>query len=146
MTTREKMNYLESFIEYLESKKDEELTETNKKDLAFYKELKDDLWRIENSRKFAKVSQLENKNQFTIETNEGVFFQSYSSLCAKVSSDGLTLGRDWDYSHTTLKHLYIFLDNYCYSVYTMIEGSKNKRATLQKMIDDGIINYDEEMR
>lgn len=95
---------------------------------------------------FAKVEQLENKNQFVITTNEGTFFQSYDSVCAKVSSGVLTLGRDWDYSHTTLKHLYIFLDNYCYSIYREIEGSKNKRAMLQKMIDDAIINYDEEMR
>lgn len=95
---------------------------------------------------FAKVEQLENKNQFVITTNEGVFFQSYDSVCAKVSSEGLTLGRDWDYSHTTLKHLYIFLDYYCYSIYNKIEGSKNKRAMLQKMIDNNEIAYDEEMR
>lgn len=95
---------------------------------------------------FAKVRQLENKNQFVIETNEGVYFQSYESLCAKVSSEGLTLGYCWDYSHTTLKHLYIFLYQYYYKVYREIEGSKNKRAMLQKMIDEGIINYDEEMR
>lgn len=95
---------------------------------------------------FAKVEQLGNKNQFVITTNEGVFFQSYSSLCAKVTSEGLTLGYCWDYSHTTLKHLYIFLDRYCYKVYREIEGSKNKKATLQKMINEGLINYDEEMR
>lgn len=95
---------------------------------------------------FAKVEQLENKNQFVITTNEGVFFQSYSSLCAKVTSEGLTLGYCWDYSHTTLKHLYIFLYQHCYKVYREIQGSKNKRAMLQKMIDEGIINYDEEMR
>lgn len=95
---------------------------------------------------FAKVEQLENKNQFVITTNEGTFFQSYNSVCAKVSSEGLTLGRDWDYSHTTLKHLYIFLDNYCYRIYREIEGSNNKRAMLQKMIDEGFIKYDEEMR
>lgn len=94
-------------------------------------------------KEFAKVEQLENKNQFVITTNEGVFFQSYDSVCAFVTNEGLTLGRDWDYSHTTLKHLYIFLERYCYRVFREIEGSKNKKATLQKMIDNKLINYDE---
>ena len=95
-----------------------------------------------------RVYQLENKNQFVImdyESNK-IAFQSYDSVCAEIKDEVLTLGRDWDYSKTTLKHLYIFLDYHYYRLWDKIKDSKNKRALIQKMIDNGEINYNEDMR
>lgn len=49
-------------------------------------------------------------NQFIVRTENGTFFQSYRSIVAKVDNLGnVTLGRDWDYSRTTLKYLMQFL-------------------------------------
>jgi hypothetical protein len=53
-------------------------------------------------------------NQFVINADEGVYFQSYDSVIAKKNySDGkIYLSPQWDYSKTTLKHLYIFLRDF----------------------------------
>lgn len=50
-------------------------------------------------------------NQFRIITNEGVFFQSYSSIIVHVAKDGsITLDEKyWDYSKTTRKYRNDFL-------------------------------------
>lgn len=89
------------------------------------------------------IRQLENKNQFYLEDANGVeWFQSYSSLVAKVEGGILSLGSAWDYSHTTLKHLYIFLLNwvYCKNINDdELRASKNKRAYIQHLIDIGEI-------
>lgn len=98
--------------------------------------------------KYFKVEQLENKNQFICYNGEETIFQSYNSVVA-IQKDGvLTLGRDWDYSKTTLKHLYIFLENYvyCRPYEEKVKYSSNKRQTIQKLIDEGVIKYDKEMR
>jgi hypothetical protein len=89
-------------------------------------------------------------NQFTIH-NEGVsYFQSYNSLIAKYTCvDGnmvLTLGSDWDYSVTTLKYLYIWLDENCWSLYHNLEKKKSGKSTIQNAIDCGKIKYDGGMR
>ena len=48
-------------------------------------------------------------NQFSFAYDEKKVFQSYNSICAIVEFRKVTLGRDWDYSRTTLKHLKSFL-------------------------------------
>lgn len=50
-------------------------------------------------------------NQFVIyDDNGNVEFQSYDSLIARVSGNReVILFPNWDYSQTTMKHLYIFL-------------------------------------
>jgi len=62
-----------------------------------------------------KVEQFEGvKNQFTIVTNIGTFFQSYNSVIAlKDKRDGkIYLDKTyWDYSKTTTKYLNKFLYN-----------------------------------
>lgn len=93
-----------------------------------------------------KVKQLENKNQFVILGNNGeIEFQSYDSRIAKINKSGtLELSIKWDYSKTTLKHLYIFLEKYLYNLDDYIKNdiknilicSKNKRKDLQKLIDN----------
>lgn len=96
-----------------------------------------------------KVKQLENKNQFIILGDNGeIEFQSYNSRIAKIDKNGtLELSSLWDYSKTTLKHLYIFLDKYLYNLDNFIQNdiknillySKNKKRDIQNLIDNEII-------
>lgn len=54
-------------------------------------------------------------NQFVIVENGKVAFQSYASRVCEIRGKGMgydnvvVLGRDWDYSRTTMKHLVSFL-------------------------------------
>ena len=101
-----------------------------------------------------KVRQLENKNQFVMEDNQKAIFQSYESVIAEYDkiNDILTLGIDWDYSKTTTKHLYIFLEEIIPRFSQLHEDitsallTKNKRKSIQILIDNNIIKYDECMR
>lgn len=98
-----------------------------------------------------KVEQFYNKNQFIIRGENGVTFQSYKSTIANIDSNGnLTLFSDWDYSKTTLKHLYLFLSDYIYRLKAsdnykklkdIIYYSKNKKRDIQKLIDEKNICY-----
>ena len=92
-----------------------------------------------------KVEQFYNKNQFIIFGGDALAtFQSYNSTIASIDNRGtLNLGNDWDYSKTTLKHLYLFLNDYKYMTqdYTKklidnILNAKNKRQYIQKLIDN----------
>lgn len=99
-----------------------------------------------------KVRQFYNKNQFIITGENKTVFQSYDSTIAEINGDGkLKLFADWDYSRTTLKHLYLFLHDYkgdiCAYQYKNIyskgfEYSKNKKRFLQNLIDKKIIKYE----
>lgn len=74
-------------------------------------------------------------NQFIIETKDATYFQSYNSIIAKIDKDNkLTVSSKWDYSKTTMKHLYIFLTNYGYYDFA---GAKNMR----KAIEEGEVKY-----
>lgn len=91
-----------------------------------------------------KVEQLVNKNQFTIRVKNKIYFQSYESLiaCYDFDKKQLTLYPDWDYSNTTRKHLYIFIDNYVkYEINRRLYGVKSKRKEIVKMIKGKIIKY-----
>ena len=98
-----------------------------------------------------KVEQFYDKNQFLIKGENGVTFQSYVSTIANISKNGkLTLFSDWDCSQTTLKHLYLFLNDYKNNienfVYSQIfskgfEYSKNKKQFIQNLINKKIIKY-----
>lgn len=93
-----------------------------------------------------KVEQLENKNQFIILGNNGeIEFQSYNSRIAEINKNGtLELSSRWNYSKTTSKHLYIFLEKYLYNLDDLIQDdiknillySKNKKKDIQKLIDN----------
>lgn len=101
-----------------------------------------------------KVRQLANKNQFVMEDGEQIIFQSYNSVIAIYGKekDVLVLGCDWDYSKTTLKHLYIFIDEelpYFMPLVKQLQETKNannRRQTLQKLIDSGVIQYNKELQ
>ena len=96
-----------------------------------------------------KVYQLENKNQFLLETEKGSYFQSYRSIVAFYNpyKRELTLGINWDYSNTTRKHLYIFISEYCYleEIENELRHSHNKRATIYKLIKNKVIKFDKNM-
>ena len=85
-----------------------------------------------------KVKQFYNKNQFVIYGNGEVIFQSYDSTIAKINNatDEITFYERWDYSKTTMKHLYLFIKEYHHKTHQAIKESKNKRATLQKLIKE----------
>lgn len=56
-----------------------------------------------------KVEQLAN-NQFIIYTEDGRYLQSYDSIVAFISKEGIiTLGKNWEYSRTTMKYVGQFL-------------------------------------
>lgn len=49
-------------------------------------------------------------NQFQVETEEGIFFQSYESVIAKIVNEVVTLDtKYWNYSKTTSKYRNMFL-------------------------------------
>lgn len=101
-----------------------------------------------------KVENFYNKNQFIIKGEGKTVFQSYQSEIAEINKNGdLTLGIDWDYSRTTLKHLYLFLNDYIVLFNTNLkeyikelQNKSNKKAYIQKLIDENIIKYNEKMQ
>lgn len=97
-----------------------------------------------------KVKQHYNKNQFIIYEYDKngvskVYFQSYQSLVATYDkkTHKLVLSKNWNYSNTTRKHLYLFIYDYVYiEQLRNIEEQKNKAKYIQKLIDNKIIKYD----
>ena len=95
-----------------------------------------------------KVEQFYNKNQFIIYGGDALYtFQSYNSIIAQIKEDGtLVLGFDWDYSNTTLRHLYLFIDefyrftnNYTQNLFSEFKKLKNKKQFIQNLIDKDMI-------
>ena len=100
--------------------------------------------------KTVHISQLDHVNQFIIDSDDFRLFQSYNSLIAIYDKNNhvLLLGCDWDYSNTTLKHLYLFINDYCYlpEIDDILYKASNKKAAIYKAIKNGLILYDPEMR
>jgi len=58
-----------------------------------------------------RVEQFKHANQFIIHAPGVVALQSYASEVARVDGvGGLSLGGDWDYSPTTRRHVYAFIE------------------------------------
>ena len=89
-----------------------------------------------------KVEQFIHANQFHLYGEGKNILQSYDSKVVVIDKNGVTLGRDWDYSTTTSKHVYEFLDMYSN---IRIYGIANKRKYIRDLINDGTIKYDETM-
>ena len=103
---------------------------------------------MKNAKKIdVKIHQLNNKNQFVINHNEMIYFQSYDSLVAayNTKTQKLVIGCDWDYSNTTRKHLYIFMSDYC-GFSSDIYYAKNKRQLINKLIKNKVVSYDKNMQ
>lgn len=102
-----------------------------------------------------KVKQLVHNNQFILENNKKVVFQSYDSIVVIFDKEKqtLTFGKDWDYSNTTLKHLYLFIGDYIWydlgydlrESLINVMNSNNKRKGFQKLIDKKIIKYNKDL-
>ena len=99
-----------------------------------------------------KVENLRNKNQFVITTAKPftLTFQSYESTIAHINEGGgLRLFKDFDYSRTTMKHLYIFLEESLPLLNQETREhikqtlqSNNKRKALQELINKKKIAYE----
>lgn len=100
------------------------------------------------------IRQFYNKNQFIMDDDKKIVFQSYNSIIAVIDkkTGELFFGNDWNYSNTTRKHLYLFLSDYKYEIgadlYAVIfrrgfNDSKNKKQFLQNLIDQKIIKLKE---
>lgn len=97
-------------------------------------------------------------NQFEIFADGQIYFQSYESLVAEIDfTKGLDnevddlfrgvikLGRHWDYSRTTMKHLNTFLRNHASVVFDFYGDLEINAKSIRKLIADGVIAYDVEM-
>lgn len=72
-------------------------------------------------------------NQFVIRTKKSLYFQSYSSVVAKITTKGtLHLSNFWDYSQTTVRNLYIFLRQNGFSEYC-------DRKSMEAAIDSKVV-------
>ena len=81
-----------------------------------------------------KVEQYLHANQFRLYGNGENCLQSYDSLVVKIQNNIITLGRDWDYSTTTSKHVYCFLEDYTkISFYRLNNKRKYINDLLKKM-------------
>ena len=99
-----------------------------------------------------KVQQFYNKNQFLIEGNGFKLLQSYSSQVAKIENGVLYFGCDWDYSRTTLKHVYLFINDFLnylndeqYGLLYDLSEKTNKHDYLKKLIKLNKINVLEDL-
>lgn len=83
-----------------------------------------------------------NNNNIILKDDKGIlYYFSYDSLIASYNqkSDTLTLFKKWDYSQTTLKYLYRFINFYFYD----LNSFNNKKALINKMIEQKKIKYKE---
>jgi len=70
-------------------------------------------------------------NQFIITTNNGVYFQSYSSIIARISKGKTVLDRNkWDYSVTTGKYRNQFLGETKKETQAKIDSGEYKLTNL----------------
>lgn len=92
------------------------------------------------------VQQLQHRNQFLIENNDVAIFQSYDSVVAVYdkNTSELLLGCDFDYSVTTLKHLYWFIAWFTErdDIKDVVFNASNKKQAIIKLIKQGVISYD----
>lgn len=89
------------------------------------------------------------KNQFVLEEGRNAVLQSYKSIVVTIIDGDITFGQDWNYSTTTSKYVYKFLNEFIYLINKEIKQdiikaleSNNKKAKFEKLIDKGIILYD----
>ena len=96
-------------------------------------------WRKEKM----KVKNFYSKNQFILEDNKKAIFQSYNSIILQYNKEkkSLFLGKDWNYSNTTRKYLYLFIDEmlpYNESTKELIntKHANNRKEAIKKLIND----------
>ena len=102
-----------------------------------------------------KVTQVKGQNHFVLENDDFIKLQSYQSIVAVCDkkNESLIFGEDWNYSRTTLKYLYLFINDVVWldlnanlrEKLTEAFRSSNTKKALQKLIDNKIIMYDESL-
>lgn len=89
------------------------------------------------------------RNQYSIRDSEAkkTYFQSYDSLVAEWDGKNLTLGRNYDYSNTTIKYLHQWISNEAWAIKRELDktGGRTGIDKIRRAIKAGIIKYDEEM-
>lgn len=90
-----------------------------------------------------KVEQFKGLNHFHIYSDNVDELQSYKSLVVVIKDKKITLGKDWDYSRTTLRYVYMFLEEYGGINF---DGIVDKRKFINQLIEEEKIVYDEEMK
>lgn len=96
-----------------------------------------------------KLRTLQNNNTI-LENDKTIKFFSYNTLIAIINknkqNDNLQFTSYWDYSKTTTKYLYQFLDEYknqiACNIYTKVVNAlndTNKKASFKNLIDNKII-------
>lgn len=83
----------------------------------------------------SKIKQFYSKNQFINESEDKVTFQSYDKVIALYDKKSNTLTLDTcyrDYSRTTSKYLYRFINEYCYNAFCRDIYSKTQVKYLIK--------------
>ena len=89
------------------------------------------------------------RNQYSIRDSEAqkTFFQSYDSLIAEWDGKTLTLGRNYDYSNTTIKYLHQWIDSEAWTIKRELDktGGRTGIDKIRRGIKSGIIRYDEKM-
>lgn len=89
-------------------------------------------------------------NQTILENDKTIKFFSYNTLIATINknkqNDNLQFTSKWDYSKTTTKYLYQFLEMYknqiacnIYSKVVSALNDTNKKASFKNLIDNKII-------
>lgn len=96
-----------------------------------------------------KVERFRHANQFHLYGGNKHILQSYNSKVVEIENTNkgiiVTLGKDWDYSTTTSKYVYEFLEEYLPYYMVNFKGKTNKREYINNLIKEGIIGYDENM-
>ena len=94
-----------------------------------------------------KVEQFYSKNQFHLYGEGKDILQSYDSKVVEIEEENgkqkITLGVDWDYSMTTSKYVYKFLEEF---TAINFNGIADKRKYINRLIKENLINYNENMR
>ena len=89
-----------------------------------------------------RVTQLTNDNNnpvanhFVIHQGDTEYLQSYDSIVVKREGNKVTLGQDWDYSPTTLKHVKYYLGIYL-TIAKMSDDYGVSSKDLLKVINKG---------
>lgn len=77
------------------------------------------------------------RNQFVITSGDATFFQSYDSVVAMIRRGKLYVTPLWDYSNTTRKHFYIFVNDY------FRYGKGNRESILEGIADGSICEVED---
>lgn len=97
----------------------------------------------------SKIEQFHHANQFLIidfaknGNISSLTFQSYDSIIAVyfTTSRLLMLTRRWDFSQTTLKHLYMFIEERTFCEWKVLfQKTKQKRKFIKDLLSKNIIS------